>query len=132
MSQTDTLISILYSIDPSIPLNLVFLDATEESIRVTWDPPTDNGGSPLTNYRIQAEERITFALHANLEIAASTTTFNITNLEPYKNYTIRVAAINAGFQRGPDASIIVQTLSLSKPLYHTSNRAVIPNFLIKD
>lgn len=41
---------------PGIPRNLAVANLTKSSIRLTWLPPTDNGGLKLTNYVIEQAE----------------------------------------------------------------------------
>lgn len=99
---------------PGTPLNLEVLEVTTESIYITWSPPASNGGSEITNYRVQTEDTDTFEI-VNREIPASLTTYNITDLDPLSSYNIRVAAINiAG--RGSAVTVVADTLSLSMPL----------------
>ena len=38
---------------PSAPRDLQVKDTTDQSITVTWSPPEDDGGKPVTNYVIE-------------------------------------------------------------------------------
>lgn len=38
---------------PSVPTNFEVKDSTDQSITVTWSPPEDDGGKPVTNYIIE-------------------------------------------------------------------------------
>ena len=39
---------------PSAPVNLTVYGLTSFSVRLMWQPPADNGGRSIVNYRIEA------------------------------------------------------------------------------
>lgn len=41
---------------PSAPKELKFSDVTKDSVHLTWEPPDDDGGSPLTGYVIEKRD----------------------------------------------------------------------------
>ena len=45
-----------FSARPSAPRELKFGDITKDSVHLTWEPPEDDGGSPLTGYVIEKRE----------------------------------------------------------------------------
>lgn len=46
----------VYSARPSAPKELKFGDITKDSVHLTWEPPDDDGGSPLTGYLVEKRE----------------------------------------------------------------------------
>lgn len=46
----------VYSARPSAPKELKFDDITKDSVHLTWEPPDDDGGSPLTGYLVEKRE----------------------------------------------------------------------------
>jgi hypothetical protein len=86
-----------YDVLPTQPLNLATAVSGEEDLNVTltWDEPADDGGQPVTSYRIQqSQDNVTWTT-----ISASTGSdfggFNTSQLIPGVRYYFRVAAINA-------------------------------------
>ena len=41
-----------YITAPSEPLNLIVEGVAANALNVSWEPPMDNGGSRVTNYRV--------------------------------------------------------------------------------
>ena len=51
------LINLLYNSDPpSAPQGLQIIDIHKKSAVLTWKPPADDGGTPVTNYRIEYKQ----------------------------------------------------------------------------
>lgn len=46
----------IISARPSAPKELKFDDITRDSVHLTWEPPDDDGGSPLTGYLVEKRE----------------------------------------------------------------------------
>lgn len=46
----------VYSARPSAPKELKYGDITKDSVHLTWEPPDDDGGSPLTGYLVEKRE----------------------------------------------------------------------------
>ena len=56
-----------YSTAPSEPLSLTFEGVAANALNVTWEPPGDNGGSRVTNYRV-----IVVGTFINMTVPSST------------------------------------------------------------
>ena len=71
----------------------------DESVLVTWQPPTDDGGSVITGYEVTADPD-------GATCATAGTSCEITGLENGRPYSFTVVAIN---EAGPGASSIPST-----------------------
>ena len=78
---------------PSAPQNLTAV-AGNGNVTLTWQPPADNGGSPITGYRIYYG---TSAGNYTVNITVgNVTAYTITNLTNGQKYYFSVSAINGG------------------------------------
>lgn len=77
-------------------------------VNLTWQEPIDDGGSPVTGYRIY-RARPGVNAHIIREVPAEKTFFNDTDLKENTSYTYRVSAVN-DMGEGP----------LSDPLFATT------------
>jgi titin len=73
---------------PSTPLNLEYKVRRYFSL-VSWSPPEDNGGSPITSYRLFRNGSLIS------ELSATITTYNDTEVAPGINYHYSVSAVNS-------------------------------------
>lgn len=89
--------------------------ATFLGARVTWSPPADDGGSPVTSYRIQFANNPSFT-GATVTEVGNVSLFDFLGLTESVTYYARVAAANpAGY--GPySESVNVTILPLNAPL----------------
>ncbi len=77
---------------PSAPQNLV-LDAGDAYVLLSWSPPSDDGGSPLTGYKVY---RGTNSSSLSLLVTVSTVlVYNDTSVVNGQVYYYQIAAINA-------------------------------------
>ncbi|MEW1552117.1 fibronectin type III domain-containing protein [Streptomyces tsukubensis] len=60
----------------------------DDALRVTWTPPEDDGGSPVTGYRVTAGGTTVTAAGTAEEVV-------VDGLSPDEEYTVEVAAVNA-------------------------------------
>jgi predicted phage tail protein len=78
---------------PSAPQNLTAV-AGNGNVTLTWEPPADNGGMPITGYRIYYG---TSAGNYTVNITVgNVTAYTITNLTNGQKYYFSVSAINGG------------------------------------
>jgi fibronectin type 3 domain-containing protein len=84
---------------PSAPLE-VNVTAGNGSVLVTWSPPKDDGGRPVTNYRVYKgpEGKEEFLL-----LLENTTRFNDTEVTNGQTYSYRVSAVNVVGEGGLSA-----------------------------
>ena len=79
---------------PSAPTNLRSSDVTGTTATIAWDLPASNGGSPITNYRVEVSSNC-----KNYTVlprtASNSLAHNVTNLQPGVRFCFRVSTINA-------------------------------------
>ncbi|MBI4020452.1 MAG: N-acetylmuramoyl-L-alanine amidase [Candidatus Aenigmarchaeota archaeon] len=104
---------------PSPPLNLRVPDAGPGHILLAWDPPSSDGGSPVTNYKIF---RGTSPGGETLYFTTATpgTTFNNTaNLVAGQTYYYKVKAVNSagdsGFSNEASATVPMPATTPTPP-----------------
>ena len=87
---------------PGGPENLAFPSIGPYSVTVTWDPPSDDGGSPdPLNYMVALT-----TTSDGQSVSANQTTqtqLTFTALSHSENYTVSVVAVNSLGQQGPSA-----------------------------
>lgn len=78
---------------PSAPKELKFGDVTRDSVHLTWEPPDDDGGSPLTGYIVEKREvsRKTWTKVIDL---VTDLEFTVPDLVQGKEYLFKVCACN--------------------------------------
>ena len=87
---------------PGRPENLAFPSIGPYHVTITWDPPTDDGGTPdLLNYMVA----LTTTSNGQSVSANQTTQTQLTfsALSHSENYTVSVVAVNSLGQQGPSA-----------------------------
>jgi hypothetical protein len=78
------------------PTNLLSNAISPSQINLSWNTPTNNGGSPITGYKIERESPIGGGWNTLIENTGSTsTTYQDTGLTPNTQYNYRVSAINS-------------------------------------
>ena len=94
-----------------MPRNLMLVERTNVSLFITWDEPISDGGSDITDYRVQIQNLKTNAISS--EFVGDVREHNITNLNPFTTYSIRVAAINS---EGRGDRIVIEEDTLSNSM----------------
>lgn len=106
-----------YSV-PSIPLAVTLTGGQDIIIPVNWSPPIDNGGTPITGYRIEYTTDITTWNNVPVTVSATSNAYIITNVNNQTIYYVRVAAENlVGLG---SYSPIVSTTTLQPPSVPTN------------
>ena len=104
---------ILPTLPPGPPTNLQVTGQTTTTLSISWTNPTFNGFSDIASFRVQVTERgSTFPYTFNGD--EDTTTFTLTGLLPFTNYTVRLFVRNAVGLEGQPAETIGMTDSLRK------------------
>lgn len=75
---------------PTAPLSLR-IEPHNARINLTWNPPTSNGGAPITGYVIQRSTGGTYTDRATVGVSTS---YSDTGLTNGQNYCYRVLAVN--------------------------------------
>ena len=91
--------------DPVVPSKPTGLTATvngTSQIDLAWSPPDEDGGAPISGYRIEVFTEGATGWAALLEdTRTSTTEYSHTGLEPASTWTYRVSAINSAGYGNP-------------------------------
>jgi hypothetical protein len=112
---------------PSTPVAILG-SATESSMTVTIEPPSDNGGAPVLTYGI--EYRITgetdwTPVPANIQYAEPDVTFEVGGLSPATSYEVRVTANNGIGDSEPTETLSLSTTAIQgapeTPAFRSSN-----------
>jgi len=103
---------------PGAPTGVVAAAVSTTEATLQWVAPGDDGGSPVTSYRVEfsADDAAWMAL---ADTSDALTTYDIPDLTPGAAYRFRVAAINAagvGAFSEPSASITMPTISTPGPV----------------
>jgi len=83
------------------------LDIQATSLKVNWTTPTDDGGSPITAYRVVLRNSSAEIKNEN-STDLGITSLSLGGLERNSTYTVKVFARNAVFE-GPAAEKKVRT-----------------------
>jgi len=84
-------------------------EATKTSATLTWKPPTDNGGSDITNYVVEFRADGAFKWKRATEALVAGTTHVVKGLDENIKYEFRVSAENkAGVGPASEASMPVR------------------------
>ena len=96
--------NILFFIAPEEVINLVSINPIAPNITITWTPPSIRNGS--FNYDLSYEARQDFSYTSRIQTASETvelpfgtTSYVVTDVLPFANYTITVVAFNRQFGR---------------------------------
>lgn len=80
---------------PSVP-RAVATSTAPTSATVTWQPPAQTGGTPVTGYRVSRDGADSNGYGAyTTTVAASSRSFTFSGLVPGSTYNLTVAAVNA-------------------------------------
>ncbi len=82
-----------FSVEPGAPSTPLVADITANSMTLSWQPPSDDGGSPVISYTIEKREKYGKWVKANWQ-PVTDTTFTIGDLIEGQEYEFRVCAEN--------------------------------------
>jgi len=82
----------------------------QSRVKLTWKPPTNDGGSPVTRYWVQSSTKPNFQSGTITQIQTSTPSATMSGLAPGKSYYFRVYAgnlfnIRRGYGSLPSTSV---------------------------
>jgi titin len=80
---------------PAVPNSVAVSSVTASSASVSWTAPTDNGGSPITDYTFQTSRDEGTTWVTVTHTASTSTVMNLTGLAPGTHYLVRVATKTA-------------------------------------
>lgn len=89
-------------------------DVHKEGCKLSWKPPKDDGGLPLTGFAIEKMDVSTGRWVPAGFVEPNVTEHEITGLEPGKKYHFRVAAIN---EEGESPHLETDTAIIAKNPY---------------
>jgi len=99
--------SFTYNVSATAPQPPTNLTATPgaSSVDLAWDAPIDDGGSAITNYKIEYSNDNGVNWNIFSHAASTATTIEVTGLNGGINYSFRVSAINAIGTSSPSVAI---------------------------
>ncbi len=100
---------------PSEPVS-VFVVSRNQSVQVMWNPPTGDGGTPITDYEIDYKEHTDSLWSLYPDTISTNTSVIIDQLINDVEYDFRVRAVNAD-GIGPSSIIFSQTPSVAPYLF---------------
>src|SRR6267143_629411 len=92
-SPSNTAAAVIQSTTPTPPLGLTATAASTQ-INLHWAAPTNNGGSPITGYKIERSTNAGYTWYTITNTGNTATTYSNTGLASGTTYTYRVSAIN--------------------------------------
>lgn len=105
------------------PLNVTDVDKT--SAKLTWKPPTDDGGSVLTGYLVEKKEGLKNWTRVE-RVNPDTTDLKVKGLTEGSQYLFRVTSEN---KNGPGPVLEADTATTPKSLYGMSMNLILKEFL---
>ena len=102
----------------TVPTPPIGLKATAQALQIdlSWNAPSDNGGTPITGYMIERSTNNGSTWSVLVANTSSTgTTYSDSNVLPLSTYTYRVSAINNIGTGNPSNTASASTPSVSIP-----------------
>lgn len=87
---------------PDAPVDLEVTNITKNSAELFWNPPMDDGGSPITNYTVEMKDK--FGVRWTSLGKPTKTSFKVTNLKTGSEYEFQVRAENKAGEGEPSQS----------------------------
>jgi titin len=111
-----------YAAIPDRPTNLQAIPVSPTKVDLFWNTPENNGGSPITGYKIEVRSGSGDFVTLNANTGNTGTTYSHTGLTTGTSYIYRVFAINAQGISIASAEAIATPTSSSQPLEN-----IVPN-----
>ncbi len=108
---------------PSAPTSLTATPASSTQINLSWNAPTNSGGSSITGYKIEVKSG-TGSYSTLISTQNSTTKHSHTNLTTGTTYSYRVSAINSVGVSLPSSESSATPTTTSAP---TSSQTTLPS-----
>ena len=99
---------------PSSPSDLEVVSSTAESLLLAWTTPDFTGFSPLAGVRVAVREESSGSLVDNLMLEGPIASYNVTSLQPLRDYAVDIYIRNQAGLEGELATVLGRTASLSK------------------
>ncbi|MGI0017596.1 MAG: fibronectin type III domain-containing protein [Nitrosotalea sp.] len=99
---------------PDQPVGVTATAISPTSISISWSPPQNNGGSPITGYKIDYRV-VPNTSYTTLATLNNVTTYTHINLVTGKTYIYRVSAINIIGTGSPAPEVLATPTSSSAP-----------------
>lgn len=106
---------------PDQPTGVTASAISPTSIILNWSPPQNNGGSPITGYKIDYRV-VPNTSYTTLGTLNNVTTYTHTGLVTGKTYIYRISAINAIGTGSPSPEVLATPTSTSAP-----PKNIVPN-----
>ncbi|KAK5977936.1 Fibronectin type III domain protein, partial [Trichostrongylus colubriformis] len=101
---------------PGPPASVYVNEIDSESISISWEKPSDDGGQPITGYVIDKKEDGRRTFHKVAHVSGVKTTYTVEDLEMLTGYILRVAAVNKyGTGEPVETSVITTGTSFKAP-----------------
>ncbi|TPP56261.1 Twitchin [Fasciola gigantica] len=91
--EDEATIKVIVMDKPTPPIDVEATDVYEDKCKVTWEPPKDDGGCPITDYIIERMEEAA-GIWERVPGLVTDNSVAVRNLTKGQNYRFRVAAVN--------------------------------------
>ena len=110
---SDTTITAVYNTIPQPPTGLTATASSSSQIDLSWNAPTNNGGSTITGYMIErSTDGGTSWSTVQSNIGSTSTTYSDTGLAHSTTYTYRVSTINSVGTSSPSNTASATTFNV--------------------
>ncbi len=100
---------------PGSPATLTATVTGPSTIDISWTPPTETGGSPITGYRVRVFVGEDFSTETFVDVEPTVRSYTVTGLMASTKYTISVQPINAIGSDGSFKLVQPTTAALTAP-----------------
>jgi titin len=101
------------NLNPAEPQNLAATSIAATSLTLTWGLPSSDGGSPITDYKIEVSSNGGSTWTAITHTASDSRTFNVTGLAKGTSYRFRVSTVTGVGTSAPTTVLSATTLGNS-------------------